>query len=379
MIGKNLGLYIHIPFCLKKCNYCDFVSYPDMEDYWDAYVTALTGELVLLSGQFQNSLIRSVFIGGGTPSLLPPLYIERIFDTINRYYRMETNCEISIESNPGTLSASRLETYRNAGINRLSIGLQACQDFLLDKLGRLHTFSDFISALDLARRFGFENINADIIFGIPGQSLMDWKETVGIVAGLGLTHISCYSLMIEEGTLFGELKEKGLIREADDELDREMYHYAIDHFSAAGYEHYEISNFAKPHRECIHNMNYWERGEYIGVGAGAHSLIGNRRYANVPDIIRYIEGIREGRPALAEDHLISPDEALAERMILGLRLVKGLDLQKVSEEYGIDVEKKYKKSLDTLLRKNLIKYEGKVIKLTERGIDLANSVFVEFI
>lgn len=311
--------------------------------------------------------------------MLPPVYIERIFNTIHRFYNIEANCEASIETNPGTLSAPKLKLYRNVGINRLSIGLQACQDSLLEKLGRIHTFNDFLNALNLARRFGFDNINADIIFGIPGQSVKDWKETVRIVAEAGLTHISCYSLMIEEGTVFGDLKEKGLIQEMDDELDREMYHYAINYFANTGYEQYEISNFAKPHYQCIHNMNYWERGEYIGAGAGAHSLIKSRRYANVSDILKYIDGIQAKKPVLEEDTLLSLEEAIAERMILGLRLSKGVDLKKVSDEFGVDVGMKYKKSLDTLLKKGLIKFDGKVVKLSAKGVDLANSVFVEFI
>ncbi|NMA66732.1 MAG: oxygen-independent coproporphyrinogen III oxidase [Clostridiaceae bacterium] len=376
---RKLGLYIHIPFCQKKCNYCDFTSYPNMESYWEVYITALTDELKLISEKFQNSIISTVFIGGGTPSLLPPVYIEQIFECIYKFYNVETNCEISIETNPGTLSAPKLKTYRDAGINRLSIGLQACQDVLLKKLGRIHTFDDFINAVNMADKFGFDNINADIIFGIPEQSLSDWKETINLVTALGLTHISCYSLLIEEGTVFGDLKEKGLIKEADDILDREMYHYAKNYFSEKGYKQYEISNFAKPQYQCLHNMNYWERGEYIGIGAGAHSLIKNRRYANIPDVLDYIEGIRANTPVLAEDTLLSLDEALAEKMILGLRLNKGVDLRKVSEEFGVDVVMRYEKSIDTLLKKNLIEIDQKVIKLTERGFDLANSVFVEFI
>lgn len=379
MRNKSIGLYIHIPFCIKKCNYCDFCSYPDMDEYWDMYISAVADELNLKSEEFKDYIVKSVFVGGGTPSLLPPHHIDRIFEAVYKKYKISNDCEISIESNPGTITADKLMIYSSTGINRLSIGLQACQEHLLKKLGRIHSYGDFINAVDLAHKYDINNINADIIFGIPDQTFSDWKETVDNITSLGLTHISCYDLIIEEGTLFGEMNKKGIIREMDDELNREMYYFAIDYFLSKGYEQYEISNFSKPGYHCRHNMNYWERGEYIGVGAGAHSFTNNRRYANVQDVLRYIEGVNSKSLILSEDSYITPAEALAEKMILGLRLNKGVDLKMVSEEFGIDVEVKYKKSLELLLEKELINLTDKVVALTKKGFDLANNVFVEFL
>ena len=294
-------------------------------------------------------------------------------------YKILPDCESTIESNPGTLDENKLSAYRALGINRLSIGLQACQNRLLNKLGRIHTFSDFENALDLAKKHGFSNINADIIFGIPDQTFEDWQETVNKVLHFDLTHISCYSLIIEEGTVFGRLKEEGLLHEMDEELDRRMYHYAVELFSRAGFAQYEISNFAKPDYQCRHNMNYWERGEYIGIGAGAHSFYSNRRYANSSDVLSYMKGICEGRPRLSEDSSLSAEESLSEKMILGLRLNKGVDLAQVSGEFGLDVGKRYQKNIEFLLSRKLVERSGDVISLTKLGLDLANTVFVQFI
>jgi oxygen-independent coproporphyrinogen-3 oxidase len=259
------------------------------------------------------------------------------------------------------------------------MGLQACQNSLLNKLGRIHTFEDFEYSLNLARKLGFININADIIFGIPGQTFEEWQETISRVLAFDLTHISCYSLMIEEGTVFGRMKDEGLIQEMDEDLDRLMYHFAISEFQKAGFEQYEISNFSKPRYQCEHNMNYWERGGYIGIGAGAHSFIKNRRFANTSDVARYMEGIDEKKPELSENSILSKEEELSEKIILGLRLNRGIDLVQVSEEFQIDAEKKYKKSMALLLSRKLIERDGSVIKLTKLGFDLANTVFVEFI
>lgn len=379
MENKSIGLYIHIPFCIKKCNYCDFCSYPNMEEYWDKYVYAVSDELVLKSPEFESYIVGSVFVGGGTPSLLPPEYIARIFEIVHKYYKISDVCEISIESNPGTITEEKFRVYRSIGINRLSIGLQACQEHLLKNLGRIHTYKDFITAVDLAQKHGLTNINADIIFGIPGQTFKDWEKTLSNITSLGLTHISCYDLIIEEGTLFGEMQEKGILREMDHDLNRQMYHFAIDYFSSKGYEQYEISNFAKPGYQCRHNMNYWERGEYIGIGAGAHSFSGNRRYANIQNVEEYIEGVETGDLKLSEDSCLTTEEALAEKMILGLRMNKGVDLGIVSKEFGIDVESKYKKSIEILSEEDLITLKGKVLCLTNKGLDLANKVFVEFL
>ncbi len=379
MSQKELGLYIHIPFCKQKCYYCDFPSYSGMEEYWEAYTDAVVHELVIKAGAFRQERIKSIFIGGGTPSLIPYADIARILDTVRSYYNTNKDCESTVESNPGTLTSEKLAAYRSAGINRLSLGLQACQDRLLKKLGRIHTFHDFKEAVNLAQTHGFENINADIIFGIPGQSFEEWRETIAQVLAINLTHISCYSLKIEEETVFGRMAKEGTLHEVEDEMDRQMYHYAINEFHGAGFDQYEISNFAKPQYRCKHNMNYWERGEYIGIGGGAHSFYQNRRYANTPDVLKYIEGVKKESLILSEDTTLSVEDGMAERIILGLRLNKGIDLALISKEFGMDMEKKYHKELAKLLSQKLVERDGTMIRLTKIGMDLANTVFIEFI
>ena len=379
MSKKTIGLYIHIPFCIKKCNYCDFSSYAGLERYWEDYCNAVANELVIKSDSFRSATVGTIFTGGGTPSLIPCRYIEGILDTVRQYYHVDKNCENTIESNPGTLTSDKLKAYGEVGVNRLSIGLQACQDKILKILGRIHSFNDFKTALNLAQKHGFENINADIIFGIPGQTFEDWQDTVRQVSSFGLTHISCYSLSIEEGTVFGKMKEEGRLEEVDDELDRRMYHYALDKFHEAGFNQYEISNLSKPGYQCRHNMNYWERGEYIGVGAGAHSFHDGRRTANTPDVPQYIKGMAEKKPVLSEDSIISSVEGLAERMILGLRMNQGVDMAQVSDEFGVDVEKQYADKIVSLSEEKLIERRGDIIRLTKLGMDFANLVFIEFI
>mgnify|MGYP001004450708 CR=1 FL=1 len=379
MDKKRIGLYIHIPFCKQKCFYCDFPSYPNMEDYWEPYIDALAQELILKAEEFKASYVETVFIGGGTPSLIPAAFISRILDTVYLHYNISPGCECTIECNPGTLTDEKLKIYKDSGVNRLSIGLQACQDEILKALGRIHTFEDFLTSVKLARKHGFYNINADIIFGIPNQTFEQWKETVKQIITLDLAHVSCYSLLIEEGTVYGNMKKEGTIKEAEDELDRKMYHYAVDRFNAAGLYQYEISNFAKPHLRCRHNMNYWRRGEYLGVGAGAHSHYNGRRFANTSNIALYIKGVNSRKLILSEDINLSREDRLEESIFLGLRLNDGIDISELSREFGTDLESRISKKLQKFVSQNLIERSGTVIRLTEKGMDFANAVIVELI
>jgi oxygen-independent coproporphyrinogen-3 oxidase len=377
--GSDIGIYIHIPFCAKKCRYCDFSSFVGLESLWEPYCDALCRELELCSGTASGRNIVSIFIGGGTPSLIPYGHIERILESCRQHYRISPDAEITIESNPGTLDADKMKAYANAGVNRLSIGLQAYQDRLLAFLGRIHTAKQFDEAVLLAQSNGFFNINADIIFGIPNQTMEEWQATVSRILELEIPHVSCYSLKIEDDTEFGALREKGLLAEVDDSLDREMYHYAIDAFDNAGLKQYEISNFAKPRRQCRHNMNYWLRGEYLGFGSAAHSFIAGQRYANTPDVRRYMEGISAGIPELSERYAVSGEEALSESIILGLRLTEGIDIGYLSAKHGVDVESRYGDKIKLLLDRNLVESDGAMVRLTKKGLDYANQAFVEFI
>jgi len=350
-----------------------------MEGFWGPYTEALVNELVMKAEEYDHPDIGTIFIGGGTPTLIPSGYISGIMEAVYRYYNVSQDCEITIESNPGTLTDEKLKDYAECGINRISIGLQAYQDDILKRIGRIHTSDDFKNAVKLAQKHGFININADIIFGIPNQTLAQWKETVSNVLSFDLAHVSCYSMKIEDGTAFGEARNEGLLEEIDDELDREMYHYAVDAFNKAGIYQYEISNFAKPNFRCRHNINYWIRGKYLGTGAGAHSFMDDRRFANTAEVPEYIKGIIEKKPVLSEDNLISEEEGIKESIILGLRMNEGVDLEKLSEEFGVDLKDRFQEKLNRLLSLKLIELDGTILRLTGIGMDLANRVFIEFI
>ncbi len=408
-MDNGIGIYIHIPFCKAKCYYCDFHSYSGREHLAGPYFDALFSEMTCRAETIRHRPVRTVFIGGGTPSLVDPGYIGSVLELCSKLFKLEHDAEISLESNPGTLSPESLKAYRAAGVNRLSIGLQAWQDRLLQDLGRIHRRRQFVENLEAACQAGFRNINADLIFGLPNQSFEDWAETLEAVTGQGspsgITHLSCYSLKIEEGTHFGDRYEAGTLKPADDELDRRMYAHAVQTLSGKGYRHYEISNFAKPGFECRHNLIYWNAEEYAGFGSGAHSYLDGRRFGNIPKIEEYVEAVRrinqDGAEKLHQEvQLIDTQEAMAEFMILGLRLVDGIAEADFSARFGMDLLSVYGRELEKSMREGLLEKicdpgrcgdgniksgtnEGNTpcvrYKLTQRGLDLANRVFALFI
>ncbi len=378
-MDKKIGLYIHIPFCKSKCHYCDFNSQAGKEALIEAYFHTLQQEIRNSSEHMRDCVISSIFIGGGTPSLPDAKYTYQLMNACKQYFKIDSKAEITIESNPGTLTYEKLLSYRIIGINRLSMGLQACQDVHLKKLGRIHSAEDFMANYEAAVKAGFKNINADLIFGIPGQTVNDWRETVDRVIRLGLQHISCYSLKIEEETPFYDMLRAGSLQPVDDELDRRMYWYAVDELKKRGYIHYEISNFSLPGYECRHNLVYWEAEEYLGIGAGAHSYLGGKRYNNIYDIEDYINiTVNNGNPA-ENVQLIDRTESMAEYMILGLRLVEGVSTKQFELRYGEDVFGIFGKQIDKLLKKQLLELEGERLRLSPYGLDIANAVFEEFI
>ena len=292
-MDNSIGVYIHIPFCKSKCYYCDFNSYSGREHLAGSYFDALFSEIKHRAGIIGERPVRSIFIGGGTPSLVDPKYITGLLEVCSKYMLLDGDAEISMESNPGTLTYENLKSYRAAGVNRLSIGLQAWQDRLLKDLGRIHSRQQYVDNLDAAYRAGFRNINTDLIFGLPGQTLEDWADTLEAVTSISpLTHLSCYDLKIEEGTVFGDRLAVGSLKPAEDELDREMYHYTVERLAKKGFRQYEISNFSRPGYECKHNLVYWKAREYAGFGAGAHSYLNSTRFSNVSGIEQYIEAVR---------------------------------------------------------------------------------------
>lgn len=372
---KEVGLYIHIPFCRSKCLYCDFNSYPRREEDAPEYIEALLRELQAYQEKY-DLIYRTVFIGGGTPTVINYKLIGKIIGKIAA--RIKGGAEISMESNPGTVTSDALKYYRELGINRLSIGLQAWQPELLSELGRIHNTEDFLRAYYWARESGFKNINTDLIFALPNQTSEMWIETLNNVISLGVDHISCYSLILEEGTGLYELHKTGKVQIPDEELDREMYSTAVDILGCNGYLQYEISNFAREGMECRHNLIYWRNEEYIGLGAGSHSKLDGIRFWNYKDIDRYNSFVNQGKLPVEGQEKISPEEDMWETIFLALRLNEGLDIKSFDIKYGVDFHAKYGSRLKKLAAQGLVFIESDRLKLTRRGIDLSNSVFIEF-
>ncbi len=379
MDDKRIGLYVHIPYCRQKCSYCDFNSYASMEGTVPEYFNALNNEISSYSDMLQGFTVKTVFMGGGTPSYVDSKYIHQLMSSLNRHMNIEGDAEISIETNPGTLTEKKLSVYREAGINRLSIGLQAWQNSLLKYLGRIHNIEDFITNYKLALKAGFNNINVDLIFGIPGQSIKDWTDTIDNISQLDITHLSCYSLKIEEGTPFGLQLEKGKLKAVEDELDREMYWLAIEKLRNNGFKQYEISNFAREGYECRHNLVYWNAEEYVGFGAGAHSYFNKKRFNNVGDIHRYSSLINNNESTIENVQAIDEQDSMSEYMILRLRLVEGVLSKDFEQRFGVALSTKYSKQIERLVSSGLADFNGNKLRLTQKGLDLANQAFVEFI
>lgn len=373
---KEVGLYIHIPFCKSKCLYCDFNSVEGRADNADDYVAALLGELETYREK-HNFIYKTVFIGGGTPTVINYSLVGSVMEKITP--NIKAGAEITIESNPGTVTYESLKYYRSMGINRLSIGLQAWQEELLKGIGRIHSRSDFLQSFENARKAGFTNINADLMFALPGQTMTMWQETLENICSLGPEHISCYSLKLEEGTRLCEMYEKGKLHLPDEELDREMYKMALDILKEYGYVQYEISNFAKKGMECKHNIVYWRNEEYLGVGAGSHSKLEGKRFWNFRDIDRYTSLLQQRKLPVEGQEELSPEEEMWETIFLALRLNEGLNIAGFEKKYMADFGSRYGNTVEKLTAQGLVYTEAGSLKLTDKGRDLSNSVFIEFL
>lgn len=382
---QELGIYIHIPFCAKKCYYCDFVSYPNMKEKQKEYVEALKKEIK--SYDLQNYNITTIYIGGGTPSYIESKYIVEVLEYIkSKLNANETkfeNMEITIEVNPGTVTKEKLLDYKKVGINRLSIGLQSTNDRLLKQIGRIHKYQDFLQTYNLARNVGFTNINIDLMLGLPNQSIKDLKESIEKVISLHPEHVSIYSLIVEEGTKLYKQIETGELQLPEEELERKMYWYTKSKLELAGYKHYEISNYAKPKRESKHNSNCWEQKQYIGIGASAHSYLDNIRYCNVSNLKEYISNMENVEADFEEKYIVNERQNLEDRknefMLLGLRKIDGVSIAMFKEKYVENPIFRYRNSLEKLVNEGLVLIDGDMIKLTNKGLDLANIVWEEFI
>lgn len=363
------SLYVHIPFCIKKCLYCDFNSYSNLK-LQDEYIDALLKEIESLG----IDRVETIFVGGGTPTVLSNRNMERLLNKLGRF----ASSEFTVEANPGTLNESKLKLMKKNNVNRLSIGLQAWQESLLKGLGRIHSLEDFLFNYEMARSLGFNNINIDLMFGIPGQTLGDWKETLEKVVKLGPEHISSYGLIIEEETPFYDMNLKGKLALPSEDEEREMYKHAVNFYLQHGYERYEISNFALRGFECRHNITYWRDEDYFGVGAGAHSYISGQRISNKKSIRQYIEGISSG-DKIEETIKVTPEDEISEFMFLGLRMTEGIRKSVFMERFDADVYNLFPREIEELKRKSLLRDTGENLQLTDKGIDLSNQVFVSFI
>ena len=376
---QELGLYIHIPFCKRKCLYCDFPSYAGKECLYHGYTEALIAEIKEKASLAEGQEIKSVFFGGGTPTVLAKEDIGHIMEAIRQHYHLKESAELSIEANPGTIDLPMAEALISFGFNRLSMGLQAWQNHLLKLLGRIHTREEFLANFQLARQAGFSNINVDLMFALPTQTQAEWEETVEAMIALGPEHISAYSLIIEEGTPFYDLFEGGQFQEMDEELDRRLYHWTGRRLAEAGYHQYEISNYAKDGRESVHNKIYWETTPYLAFGLGAHSYIEGERFHNTYDLKRYIA--QDGTTSVEEEERedISKEEAMAEFMFMGLRMKSGVKGDLFHQRFGREMQEVYGEQIEKLVAEGLLQTEGNRIFLTEWGIDLSNQVFLEFL
>jgi oxygen-independent coproporphyrinogen III oxidase len=372
---KPLSLYIHIPFCKKKCYYCDFNSYSGQNEYIPDYISALKKEMAFYEQEARDYEFSSVFIGGGTPSLLDGTQVWDLMNYLKKIFYLAPDAEISIEGNPGLVDKDKLEKYYESGINRLSMGLQACQNHLLTSLGRIHLYEDFLKNLEQARTTGFSNINADLMFALPQQKELDWEECLKEMIKLEIPHISTYSLIFEEGTLLYHQLQDKKVKPLEEEIELKMYHHAIEFLKQQGYIHYEISNFAKPGYACKHNIGYWKNQNYLGIGAGAHSYLNNIRFNNFNEIKQYITHIQvEGKPVENSISLTQKEE-ISETMFLGLRMMEGISVKKFHKRFNQTPFEVYGEILVKLNQQKLIDYDTNTIWLTDKGIDLANLVF----
>lgn len=369
----SFELYIHIPFCVRKCAYCDFLSAPGSEEAKASYTEALLREIEAVKTEKRE--VSSIFVGGGTPSALSPSLMGDIFEKIHKSFSVAPDAEITIEANPGTLSKEKLFLYRNVGINRLSLGLQSPEAAELKSLGRIHTYEEFLESFSLAREAGFQNINVDLMCALPEQTYEGWVRNLRTVAALHPEHISAYSLIIEEGTPFAKRK----LNLPDEDTEYRMYEDTAGILAEYGYEQYEISNYAKKDLVCQHNVGYWTRKEYLGLGLGAASLWGNQRFSNTSDFSLYLNNSGFPEKIRGDRETLSLEAEMSEFMFLGLRMTKGVSKAEFLEGFGVPIESVYGKVLDKYKSVGLLEETEGRIFLTRAGIHVSNGVMAEFL
>lgn len=379
---KPLSLYVHIPFCVQKCLYCDFLSTSASNESKDAYVNALIKEIDIWKEEIHSKYqVNTIFIGGGTPTCLSPYQLHSIGTKLQEICSLQKMppIEFTIEANPGTITESHIQIMKEIGVNRVSLGLQSAQNNELKRLGRIHTYEDFVDSYELLRIHGFNNINIDLMADIPEQTLDSYHSTLEQVLSLEPEHISSYSLIVEEGTPFYQMQEEGKLFIPDEDTDRKMYELTCELLREKGYVRYEISNYAKPARECRHNLTYWQMGEYLGIGLGASSYLGGYRFSNEQRMSEYLKSYRGKDKELY--HKLSKREEMEEFVFLGLRMMKGISLSEYKRRFGVDFQDVYQDIVDSLIKKCLLAESRNHdrIYLTNRGIDVSNVVLAEFL
>jgi len=381
MNANPSSLYLHIPFCSRKCAYCDFVSYSGMEHLFQSYVDALKSEIRLYAGLYPSAGISTIYFGGGTPNMLPPEMLADLLQEIKANFKVELTAEITTEANPGVSDSkeSFALLVSAAGFNRLSLGFQSLHDNELWALGRIHSSREAVDAFYSARSAGFSNISIDLMYGIPGQSIDSWQMTLDMVLGLRPEHISLYSLTVECGTPFYEMTQAGKLELPGNDVEADMYETAIDVLGRAGYNHYEISNFALSGYECRHNLTYWHNRPYFGFGAGAASYLEGVRSSNASLIEEYIALVQNGEKPTASSECLSERGSMGETMFLGLRMKQGVSIGAFEIRYGVSPLTVFDEEINRLCKQELIRIEGDFIKLTSAGLLLANIVFEEFV
>lgn len=376
---KDLGLYVHIPFCVRKCEYCDFLSWSAGEEEREQYVNALLSEIESYRDFVKGYRVSTIFVGGGTPSVLRPKQMERILQKIYEVFELEKRPEITIEVNPGTVDEEKLQCYKANGVNRLSMGLQSVKDEKLRLLGRIHTYQEFAESYELARKVGFDNISIDLISSVPGQTLQEWKEELETAAAQNPEHISVYQLIIEEGTPFYEKYAEHPELLPDEETSREIYLWTGRFLKEAGYEQYEISNYAKPGKESRHNLKYWERGDYLGLGLGAASMVQNIRMSNTKDMRTYLERCDKPKTMREDVQFLEEPRQMEEFMFLGLRKTRGVSKKEFRRIFGREMDMVYEKALHKCLENGMLLEHKDRIFLSEEGTLLSNMVLSEFL
>lgn len=379
---RPMGIYIHFPFCLRKCDYCDFYSIPYRADLAEEYCTALNCEIERIANRQEWGTAASVYLGGGTPSLMSPAQIQKLFDHIRKFFSVAIDCEVTMEANPGTVSLDGLKACCEAGVNRISLGVQSFNESELKLLGRIHSRDAVYRSVEYVVDAGIVNYGLDLIYGIPGQGLPEWMHNLQEAVKLAPAHLSCYLLQMDEKVPLALRLQKGEISALPEEDESDMYYAAVDHLRHAGYQHYEISNFCRPGASCRHNLNYWEAGDYLGLGAGAVSFKGGVRYRNLPQIQQYIENLlskdREP-PREVMESLTSREQLGCDAMIMGLRMTRGINVDEFEKRFGLRPLTAFADAVEKSREEGLLEYGHPWLRLTRQGYFLSNRVFVRIL